>query len=227
MSDDELAWSASDVTPLQEPKLSANEANHITKTLAVQATTVCLMTGAGRELVTFADLFHRPTWQTRAGRRGVNSNFFFPALGESTAAAKAVCASCEVRVECLDAALADEATEGIWGGVGRRFADRCGGGVRWRKTGPLFSFSRDPRLPGRFQSSGQDEDRNQPLAAGSRSRPLRLSRSASVGYRRKCHLQPCCGCRQAALGVRMDGREIGTIRCRQVQRVRHISVCPS
>jgi WhiB family transcriptional regulator, redox-sensing transcriptional regulator len=104
-------------TPLQEPKLSANEANHITKTLASEAATVWLMTGACQELVTFADLFHRPTRQTRAGCRGMDPNLFFPARGESTAAAKAVCAGCEVRGECLDAAMADETTQGIWGGV--------------------------------------------------------------------------------------------------------------
>jgi hypothetical protein len=51
-------------TPLQEPKLSANEANNITKTLAGEAATIWLMTGAGRELLTFIDLFHRPVSST-------------------------------------------------------------------------------------------------------------------------------------------------------------------
>jgi len=116
LEDDELY----EDSPLQDPKLSANEANHITKALAAQATTVWLMTGAGREPVTFADLFQRPAWMAAAACRGMSPNLFFPALGVSTAAAKTVCASCEVRVECLDAALADEATEGIWGGVGQK-----------------------------------------------------------------------------------------------------------
>ena len=96
-----MAWAAPDATPLQKPKLSGNEANHITKALAAQATTVRLMTGAGREPVMFADLCHRPDWQSRAQCRGMGTNVFFPSLGVSTAAARAVCASCEVRVECL------------------------------------------------------------------------------------------------------------------------------
>jgi WhiB family transcriptional regulator, redox-sensing transcriptional regulator len=117
-------------TPPQEPKLSANEANQTAKTLAGQANTVWLMTGAGRELVTFADLFHRPEWQTREGCRGMSLNLFFPSTGMSPAAAKAVCAGCEVRVECLDAALADEATGGIWGGVGTKVRRQMWCGVK-------------------------------------------------------------------------------------------------
>jgi WhiB family transcriptional regulator, redox-sensing transcriptional regulator len=119
-SDDELTWTAPDTTPVQDPKLSANEANHITKALAAQATVEWLMGGSGPELVTFANLFHRPDWMAGAECRGMDANLFVPALGQSTAIAKAVCASCEVRVECLDAAMADETTEGIWGGLGQR-----------------------------------------------------------------------------------------------------------
>jgi WhiB family transcriptional regulator, redox-sensing transcriptional regulator len=121
LEDDELEGDEPyEDTSLQDPKLSANEANSMTTTLASEAATIWLMTGAGRELVTFADLFHRPTWQTSAGCRGMNPNLFFPARGESTAPAMAVCASCEVRQECQDAALADPATSGIWGGLSER-----------------------------------------------------------------------------------------------------------
>ena len=120
LSGDEVAWAATDDIPLQKPKLSGNVANHITKALAAQATTVWLMNGAGREPGMFADLCHRPDWQSRAQCRGMGTNVFFPSLGVSTAAARAVCASCEVQDECLDAALADETTEGIWGGVSKK-----------------------------------------------------------------------------------------------------------
>lgn len=41
---------------------------------------------------------------------------FFPGLGESTAAARAVCRRCLVRPECLAYALAADITDGIWGG---------------------------------------------------------------------------------------------------------------
>jgi WhiB family transcriptional regulator, redox-sensing transcriptional regulator len=108
--------------------------NSITKTLAAQATAVWLMTDGGRELVTFADLLVRPERQTRAGCRGMSLNLFFPVRGESRATAKAVCASCEVRVECLDAATVDESTEGIWGGEGTKDRRQMRRGVAEMET---------------------------------------------------------------------------------------------
>jgi WhiB family redox-sensing transcriptional regulator len=46
--------------------------------------------------------------------QGVN---FYPAQGEPTAPALAVCRSCPVREQCLEYALAANETFGIWGGV--------------------------------------------------------------------------------------------------------------
>ena len=45
---------------------------------------------------------------------------FFPEKGGSTREAKRVCASCEVRQECLDYALANDERFGIWGGLSER-----------------------------------------------------------------------------------------------------------
>lgn len=42
---------------------------------------------------------------------------WFPELGESTAPAKAVCATCSVRERCLDFAVTEGITAGIWGGL--------------------------------------------------------------------------------------------------------------
>jgi WhiB family redox-sensing transcriptional regulator len=42
---------------------------------------------------------------------------FFPEKGDSVAAAKAVCALCPVRWECLDFALETHQAHGIWGGT--------------------------------------------------------------------------------------------------------------
>jgi len=42
---------------------------------------------------------------------------FFPEKGGATAAAKAVCAGCPVRVECLEGALERGERHGIWGGL--------------------------------------------------------------------------------------------------------------
>ncbi len=42
---------------------------------------------------------------------------FFPEKGGSTREAKRVCATCEVREECLEYALANDERFGIWGGL--------------------------------------------------------------------------------------------------------------
>jgi len=45
---------------------------------------------------------------------------FFPARGESVRDAKAVCAACRVREECLDFALRTKVAHGVWGGLSER-----------------------------------------------------------------------------------------------------------
>ena len=42
---------------------------------------------------------------------------FYPEQGSSPAAAKRVCLSCEVRIECLDTALSNDERFGVWGGM--------------------------------------------------------------------------------------------------------------
>lgn len=59
-------------------------------------------------------------WQERALCAQTDPEAFFPEKGGSSADAKKVCASCEVRVECLDAALANDERFGIWGGLSER-----------------------------------------------------------------------------------------------------------
>jgi WhiB family redox-sensing transcriptional regulator len=62
-----------------------------------------------------------PAWQqdaecvNHAGRVD-----FFPARGESVRDAKAVCASCPVRSECLEFALRMKVAHGVWGGLSER-----------------------------------------------------------------------------------------------------------
>lgn len=55
-------------------------------------------------------------WMTWALCAETDSEAFFPAKGESPRQAKAVCASCPVRLECLEYALKSGAI-GIWGGT--------------------------------------------------------------------------------------------------------------
>ena len=45
---------------------------------------------------------------------------FFPEKGGSTRDAKRVCASCEVKAECLEYALQNDERFGIWGGLSER-----------------------------------------------------------------------------------------------------------
>ncbi|MSW60826.1 MAG: hypothetical protein F2823_02755, partial [Actinobacteria bacterium] len=59
-------------------------------------------------------------WQERANCLGVDPDLFFPERGASTREAKGVCKGCEVRLECLEYALAHGEKFGIWGGLSER-----------------------------------------------------------------------------------------------------------
>jgi len=60
------------------------------------------------------------SWQEQALCAQTDPEAFFPEKGGSTREAKKVCMSCEVRVECLDYALAQDERFGIWGGLSER-----------------------------------------------------------------------------------------------------------
>lgn len=60
----------------------------------------------------------RPDWHDQANCQGIDPELFFPARGASTREAKAVCAGCEVRQECLTDHLYERF--GIWGGLSER-----------------------------------------------------------------------------------------------------------
>jgi WhiB family redox-sensing transcriptional regulator len=59
-------------------------------------------------------------WQERALCAQTDPEAFFPEKGGSTREAKRVCASCDVRAECLEYALANDERFGIWGGLSER-----------------------------------------------------------------------------------------------------------
>jgi WhiB family transcriptional regulator, redox-sensing transcriptional regulator len=63
-------------------------------------------------------------WQTHAECRGADPDLFFPTQGEATAPAKAVCAACPVRIDCLEYAMSNRITFGIWGGMSERERQR-------------------------------------------------------------------------------------------------------
>ena len=66
------------------------------------------------------EVMNELAWQERALCAQTDPEAFFPEKGGSTREAKRVCLSCEVRVECLDYALAHDERFGIWGGLSER-----------------------------------------------------------------------------------------------------------
>ena len=62
------------------------------------------------------DLIPAP-WTVDAGCADADPSVFFIGHGQPATEAKAICAGCPVRVECLDFALAGRERFGIWGGL--------------------------------------------------------------------------------------------------------------
>lgn len=59
-------------------------------------------------------------WMSAAECTGADLDTFFPTRGEDTGKAKAICASCCVRLECLAYAIDNDEHFGIWGGRSER-----------------------------------------------------------------------------------------------------------
>lgn len=54
---------------------------------------------------------------TDAACAGMDTNLFYPERGEDNAQAVAVCRDCPVREQCLDHAVRNGETYGVWGGL--------------------------------------------------------------------------------------------------------------
>jgi WhiB family redox-sensing transcriptional regulator len=63
-----------------------------------------------------AKLVNRPAWHAKANCRGKDHRMFF-ATTEATAEVLALCWRCPVSGDCLNAALEDPTTVGVWGGT--------------------------------------------------------------------------------------------------------------
>lgn len=59
-------------------------------------------------------------WQSDALCAQTDPEAFFPEKGGSTRDAKKICATCEVRAQCLEYALHNDERFGIWGGLSER-----------------------------------------------------------------------------------------------------------
>ena len=78
--------------------------------------------GAAAGGMTLDELFGavEQEWQDQALCAQTDPEAFFPEKGGSTREAKKVCASCDVKAECLEYALANDERFGIWGGLSER-----------------------------------------------------------------------------------------------------------
>lgn len=77
------------------------------------------------EVDIFALFAARPDWMADAACRGMDVTNWYPSRGDShsgsTAEARAICARCPVRAECLNHALSTPREHfGIWGGLSER-----------------------------------------------------------------------------------------------------------
>lgn len=81
-----------------------------------------VLRGAAAGGMTLDELFGtvEQEWQDQALCAQTDPEAFFPEKGGSTREAKRVCASCEVRAECLEYALSNDERFGIWGGLSER-----------------------------------------------------------------------------------------------------------
>lgn len=61
-----------------------------------------------------------PAWREFAACKDADPDLFFPSQGQNGARAKAVCAECPVAAECLQWALVNNETIGVWGGTNER-----------------------------------------------------------------------------------------------------------
>jgi WhiB family transcriptional regulator, redox-sensing transcriptional regulator len=111
-----------DGTPHQAPTLTLAEERSIDSATGRQRVLEWLMAGEGAPDIEtlFDELTRRPEWHQQAACRGVGTAAYFPERGRSSEGAKAVCETCEVHRDCLEAALTSGAKHGIWGGVSER-----------------------------------------------------------------------------------------------------------
>ncbi len=59
-------------------------------------------------------------WRFEAACADSDDRLFFPSRGSSTKVARAICAHCPVRLDCLDHAIKNKENAGIWGGMSVR-----------------------------------------------------------------------------------------------------------
>lgn len=79
---------------------------------------------------------HTETWIDEAICPQTDAEEFYPEQGASAAVAKAVCRDCPVRIPCLQFALDNSESHGVWGGFTPKERMRLGRGQNPLKRGP-------------------------------------------------------------------------------------------
>ncbi len=59
-------------------------------------------------------------WRELGACRGLDPGMFYPDEEDDAQTAKAVCEHCDVRIACLEHALASREKQGVWGGATER-----------------------------------------------------------------------------------------------------------
>ncbi len=109
-----------------------------------------------------------PEWMTGGVCAQVDPELWFPEKGGSTREAKALCARCPVRPECLAYALAHDERFGVWGGASERARRRMRRSVSTRQGAPVRALDKrtgvirqlattltDPEIAGRLGCSSR------------------------------------------------------------------------
>ncbi len=60
------------------------------------------------------------TWRSQARCQGIDPEIFYPAVDDDADEAKSICSNCNVRLACLEYALAVRERDGVWGGATER-----------------------------------------------------------------------------------------------------------
>jgi len=66
----------------------------------------------------------RGTWKQAAACQGTAANVFYPDTDAAAKLAKAICAGCKVKSQCLEVALRNQERHGVWGGLTERERSR-------------------------------------------------------------------------------------------------------
>jgi hypothetical protein len=109
-----------DETPHQAPTLTLAEERDLDAATGHRAILESLMAGDGAPDVEalLGELVRRPEWHRQAACRGVGADAFIIDRGaQYEDSVRQLCAGCSVRQECLETALANADTTGLWGGT--------------------------------------------------------------------------------------------------------------